>query len=521
MYDLETVFRSIIDIRNAEGKSTIEQNDLLKNFRVMQQVLLDAPEDPSYNKLYNTIFDFLKNCDSKDHPELPNYDYLKEYFEKTEGDEAVLAILANIKGKKPFVGQSYRAILKQVRDQQNILRMERILTNTLNIASGEMTIEKRKHKGLLDSISYFANETKTLVQNTTGLKLESQILSREDSDELLEEYNKVEKDPTSVIGVFTGINKIDEALKGLKNQELMIAAAYTAHCKTTFCLNMAYRALYSGFNTAFVTLEMSLPEIRRAIYVLHSCNPLFRLKCPQYSKLVGNIYYNNVTYGGLTPDEKEYFKIVCEDLHTKNNGYGRFFVWQPDKAKTTVSDVDMKIRQFNYELMNEGEELDFTVLDYITLLEVDAQDRSRDHNQNLNNIIKQLKRLCLTFCDGRGMRMLSPFQVNRDGYKQAKENDGLYNSTALSNAHEAERSADVIISLFVDESERKSGMIKICNLKNRRDRLFDPLHASINFQSKFIYDYVGDNTDLDMMENMERLYSKDNLDLSEMEEEPS
>jgi len=505
MFDLDTVFRSIIDIRNAEGKPTISQLDLLKNFRAMQQVLLEEPEDPSYNKLYNTVLDFLKNCDAADHPELPNYDYLKEYFEKTEGDEAVLAVLSNVKGKKPFVGQSFRSILKSVRDEQNNLRMERILTNTLHISQNGMTVNKRQLKGITDSISYFATETKVLQQNITGLKLESQILSKEDVAEAEEEYERVAKDPTSVVGVFTGIDKIDETLKGLKNQEFMIVAAYTGHCKTTFCLNMAYRALYSGFNTGFVTLEMSLPEIRRAIYVLHSCNPLFRAKYPQYAKYVGNISFNNVTYGGLTEEEKAYLKLVHEDLLT-NPDYGRFFVWQPDKARTTVSDVDMKIRQFNHELMNMGRELDFTVIDYITLLEVDAQDKSKDHNQNLNNIIKQLKRLCLTFNNGKGTRMLSPFQVNRDGYKTAKEHEGIYNSTALSNAHEAERSADVIVSLFVDESERKSGMMKICNLKNRRDRLFDPLHASINFQSKFIYDYVGDHSDLDMMENMELLY---------------
>jgi len=508
MFNLATVFRSLVDIRNAQGKPTITQQDLVKNFRSLQQINLKEPEDPAYKKLYHFILDFLKSCDGGDGPELPSLEYLKDYFEGTEGNEAVLASLSDIAQQRPYVGQSFRQVIKEYKEEQDISSMERILTNTLQVSTTGMSINKRNLKGIMDGISYFASETKELQQQITNIKLESQINSAEDADEAIKEYEEVKHNPADVLGIFTGIEKIDSSLKGLKNHELMIAAAYTGHCKTTFCLNMAYRALYSGFNTAFVTLEMSMPEIRRAMYVLHSCHPLFREKHPEYAKYVGKINYNDVVYGNLTDEEYEYYKLVVKDFR-ENNPYGKFFAWQPDKAVTTVSDIELKLSQYQYELQNDREDLQFVIIDYISLLGVDRNEKSNDYNQNLNTVIKRLKRLCLTFNNGKGIRMLSPFQTNRDGYRKAKENDGMYDSTALSNAHEAERSADVIISIFAGESERKSGMLKICNLKNRRDRLFEALNACINFKTKCIYDYAGDDSDIDMMDNMISIYDLD------------
>src|SRR6056297_1164132 len=164
MFNLATVFRSIIDIKNAQGKSTISQPDLVKNFRSLQTVNLREPEDPAYKKLYHFILDFLKSCDGGEGPELPSLEYVQEYYESTEGNEAVLASLSDIKQQRPYVGQSFKMVLKQYKEEQDISTMERIVTNTLQIANTGMDINKKNLKGIMDSISYFAAETKDLQQ---------------------------------------------------------------------------------------------------------------------------------------------------------------------------------------------------------------------------------------------------------------------------------------------------------------------------------------------------------------------
>lgn len=509
MTELDIVFRSIINFKNASGVSTIAQAELVKNFRAMQEVIPEAPEEKAYKALYYFIRDYVKDCTGA--PEVPSYEFIKNHYENVEGNETVLAILEQIKSQQPYIGQDFRRTLKMYNEDQSIASLERVLSNASKIASTGMEVgrgkKKRRLRGVMDAISYMALETKPLQQSITGVKLESQVVSREDADEFLEEYDKINRDPMEAIGIFTGISHIDNHLKGLKNTELMLCAAWTGHCKTTFCLNMAYQAVFSGWNTAFVTLEMSHDEIRKALYTLHSCNRhRFKQVAPEYAHLAGTIKYNDVQYGTLNKEERKFLEVVAKDF-SETEGYGKCTVWQPDKSVTTVSDVDFKLRQIQQEYQSDGVDLDFVILDYISLMGNEEGDKSRDYNQNLNNIIKSLKRLCLTFNNGKGLRVLSPFQVNREGYKDARANDGIYLATALSNAHEAERSSDVIITLFISDDDRGNGMIKICNPKARRDRPFTPFHACVNFESKYMFDYAGD-FETDPIKNMEIVISQ-------------
>jgi len=510
MVELETVFRSIINFRDSKGNLTVPQEDLVRNFRSLQQVVPEQPDDKAFKVLYHFILNYVRDCDAAS-PELPSFEFIKTHFETVEGNETVLSILERIRVQQPYVGQDYKSILRQYNDDQRVVTLEKVLSNVNKIASTGMEFKdgkvKRILKGVVEGINYFARETKNLLRDLTGVKIESQIVSAEDAREVQEEYQRIKKDPTEALGIYTGLSHMDSHLKGLKNTELMLVAAWTGHCKTTFCLNMAYRALYSGWNTLFTTLEMSFPEIRRAMYVLHSCNQRrFREKYPEYADVIGKITFNNVTYGELSSKEEEFFTIVCKDFE-ESPDFGRFTIWQPPQSHVTVGDIDFKARQVQQEYQATGRDLEFIVIDYITLLSVDKDSRSRDTNENLNVIIKGLKRECLTFNNGKGVRMLSPFQVNREGYKEARANEGVYFPTCLSNAHEAERSADVVITAYMSDDDRKNGLIKFCNLKNRRDRFFDPFQACIDLQTKYIYDFSGDAS-RDPIRNMELVLSK-------------
>lgn len=497
MVEIDQIFRSIINIRNDQNNETISQKDLVKNFRSLQLIIPSPPEEKAYNKLYHFILDYYKKCDSSD-LELPSFEFIKNHFETVEGSEAVLSVLDRIRVQQPYVGQDFRAVLRQYNEDQRTAELGRVLNNASKVATTGMEEGRGRNKvklyGVLDAINYIARNTKDLTRSMTGVKTEGQIVSNEDSKEMIEQYEKAEADPTESIGINTWLREIDDATGGLKNSELMIVGGFTGHCKTTFAINMAYRALYGGWNTAFITLEMSFDEIRRKMYVLHACNPRFKEIYPEYAHLVGKITYNNVLYGRLNQEEKAYWYKVCKDfdknVNCESDSYGRFFVWQPEKSSTTVSDIDLKCRQYQQELAGTGRELEFIVIDYISLMGADAHEKVRDPNETTNNIIKSLKRLCLTFNNGKGVRILSPHQINRDGYKEALKNEGLYNLTALSNTHEAERSGDLIISTFKFDEGNDNNRIKLCNLKNRRNSSFKPFDACIDYETGFIYNFT-------------------------------
>lgn len=497
MIGLDLLFRSVINITDENGRETVSQVNLVKNFRAFNELVPQEPPEKAYKTLYHYLYDYLRNNDSRDDYQMPSYDYLVKWFTEEEGDDSVLAILDKIRIERPYIGQDYRRLLKQYNEEQDLEELEQILVNTNKIAQTGVKEGKGKNtrvlKGIGDSIDYFARSTRKLRQNVTGIKLESQIIDKEDIDEEKKYYEKIEKDPTEAFGIYTGLEPIDEVCGGLKNTELMLVCAFTSQGKTTFSMYTGYRAINAGWNVGVISLEQSHAEIRRQIYVKHTCNIKWETH-PEFSHLVGTISVEDVAAGLLTKEQKKFYFAAQEDL-VLTPEYGKMFLKQPDKPLTTVADIEFWAMQWQQELKASGRDLELLIIDYISLLSLPKDERSRDQNENLNTIMKQLKNLCLTFNNGKGIRIISPWQSNRKGWEEAKANEGVYHLTALSNAHEAERSSDIVIALFIDTSWRNEGKVKISCLKNRRHRFFDPFFSKINFKSLFYTEGVSAKLD--------------------------
>src|SRR4030042_2073827 len=175
MIEIDLIFRSIIYIKTKEGVETISQRDCLKNFRALQQVVPNPPEEKAYRNLYQFILEYIKNCDSIELA-VPSIEFVRNHFQTVEGSESVLLILDKIKGQQPYVGMDYRTVLKQYNEQQQVLVLDKVLSNASKIATLGMDILKGKHKlklkGISDAISYFARETKNIHLQLTGVKTE-------------------------------------------------------------------------------------------------------------------------------------------------------------------------------------------------------------------------------------------------------------------------------------------------------------------------------------------------------------
>ena len=57
----------------------------------------------------------------------------------------------------------------------------------------------------------------------------------------------------------------------------------------------------------------------------------------------------------------------------------------------------------------------------------------------------------------------------------------------MSDTSEVEKSADILLTLFMDEALKKSKMMKIACLKARRHDTFPPLEVCANLATKYIY----------------------------------
>jgi len=485
---MKRIFRSIINITKdgtPAGAMTIAPEELKRNYKTFLSSKV-APDEPSFIKLYTWI-----EAHVRAYKEVPSIHYL---FEKAqdEGSEQVMATLKDIATQTPYIRSDFLAILREKHDSQNEESFRSVLTNTWTIVHSGLEVKKKTLKGIVQGMEYFSAESRKFRINATGVKTDSQIRSVDDGKEVIEGYNKRKKDPLSNMGLFTYLDKIDDTFRGTKMGELFIVAAYVAQGKTTFVANLAYNGIIQGQNGMYIAMEMNFEEMRDYFYTLHTCYPDW-YEHPKYKSLAGKISYEKVCYGELSGLEQDFFEDVARDFSNKED-FGELFIVQPTEHLTPAR-LEMDLYDRQAALAEKGKNLDFVVVDYVGLMIQDKNDRYGDFNIDLNNIIKRLKNIAINFDSGRGLRMITPFQVNRDGWKDAVKNDGVYKLTALSNANESERASDQIISLFMSDEMKKSGMIKVSCLKNRRGGMFPPFDAHIDFTSRRIRDFLHKKSD--------------------------
>jgi replicative DNA helicase len=252
--------------------------------------------------------------------------------------------------------------------------------------------------------------------------------------------------------------------------------------KTTMATNWCYNLVtrYRS-NVFYASLEMKYEHIRRLIYVIHTANARFRLM--GYPPLD----YRKVRDGELTAEEEAIYQAVIKDFAT-NPDYCDFDTWAPD------SDITIENMRIEAEMLHQRKEIGMLVVDHGGLAEARKSKKNKDYGVELNSVIRDAKKMALQFNHGEGIPVLLLFQINREGKEYADKNNGEYKMRALAQANEAERSADVITTTYLNAECREHNVTKICCLKNRDNPLFDPFEAAVDFTTRRIFNanpYAG------------------------------
>ena len=333
--------------------------------------------------------------------------------------------------------------------------------------------EQVEKKGVHDGVMHFISRANELLDTTATTRQRGNL--RDDGQEVWDEYLTAKLNKGKVWGRFTGLEKIDTICHGLKKKELHLHAAYAAELKSTFATNWCYNLVTRyRTNVFYATFEMGYEHIRRLIYVMHSAHPRWALE--GYTE---SLDYGKVRDGDLTPEQEDFYQKVIDDF-CHNPEYCEFRTWAPDH------DVDFDEARIEIELLHKQSEIGFTVLDHGGLMEPRKRKRHKDYVIELNSIIRDAKKFALHFNHGEGMPTLLLFQINRQGKLEADKSDGVYKMNALSYANEAERSADVVTTTYLNPELRQAKQTKFCNLKNRDNPLFDPFLAQVDFTCRRI-----------------------------------
>lgn len=446
-------------------------------------------EDPMDRKIWSTVEEFLLT-----NSRAPSYALLKTKFEAA-GEEALLERLKDVEHLEMFPPEDFFQLLDIRMEEKSRDQFDNLLAVASQINSDGFLDEEKKEtlKGSREACKYvITNAADMMYRDRQGLKLRGDV--RDETVEEMQRYLKAEQDPGNQVGILTGLDCIDQKTKGIKKGEMWILAGFSSHGKTTLALNVLHSAITRGYNVFYMSMEMGRDQIKEIIYSIHSGHSKFEGIHPP-------LRLDDIRYGNLTPEGKKfYFDHVLKDFRD-NPEYGRYYVMQPNSAVTP------KILQAEAELVHHQEfDVDLIVPDYAGLMAPDHY--FRDWRAGLNSILKNLKQMCLSFSGGDKVAILTPFQINRDGMREAAGNNGVYKDLkCLSDANEADRSSDVVLAIYADEDMKLRNEAVLTQLKGRDTGCAEPTMLHANFAARIIKD-VGEavtNTEEALMEELDSL----------------
>lgn len=254
-------------------------------------------------------------------------------------------------------------------------------------------------------------------------------------------------------GVPTGIPALDRSLGGgLQHGELDIITGYTSAGKSCLCAYVAHSAVLAGKNVIIFTSETLRNQVRIRIAARHTCLEQFGL--------AGGLNSRDIKAGALKPEHEHVLRAALSDFNT-NTAYGHCYVAQVPRG-ATISTLESRLSR-----ITRMWPADLVIIDYLALLSGDG--RRRELREDLSGIIKEAKQLAATHADGSGVPVISPWQINREGRKAAREQGG-YTLAALAETAEASSTADVIVSVLEpdeDDSHGRRVPLQLDVLKNR------------------------------------------------------
>lgn len=278
----------------------------------------------------------------------------------------------------------------------------------------------------------------------------------------------------------TGIRPIDElTFGGIGMGELWLIAAYAGVGKTFLCVNLAYHlAMNEGKNVVYLTAETLRSQVRHRLLIRHSHDKKFNIPNGLSSSALKKHSPSNPV---LTLDQIEKTKDVVDDFTTMGDGRGILHVSQIAMG-AKISTIHAKLNK-----LNNAFPVDVVIIDSLDLLSPEV--RRNSNREELNDILASAKLLATSFDNGRGIRLVSPWQTSREAWKKATE-EGRYDKSSMAETSEAERKADLILALLEDRNN--AFKLKAQTLKFRDSGVKD-------FELNIDYDrcYVGSNERVD------------------------
>lgn len=205
------------------------------------------------------------------------------------------------------------------------------------------------------------------------------------------------------------------------SDHLYITEDYLVTHNSHILVNLARNTMLAGKNVLMFTTETTREEMEIRIIARHSRDPKF--------KVPGGLDSHEIMSGTLSSEDRDTLREVLKDF--KEVDGGRLFMVQMP-ANGSVDYVYTKANQYNRKAP-----IDIILIDSINLLR--AARRYDSKREMLEDMLQAFKRFASSFDNGRGVAIVSPWQMSRAAWKEASDAGGVYTLASLSDTSEAEK----------------------------------------------------------------------------------
>lgn len=272
-------------------------------------------------------------------------------------------------------------------------------------------------------------------------------------------------------GIALGIPSIDDYLGGgLRRGELGLVVGFSTAGKTSLCVSIAWNAcVIQGRNVVFFTAETLRGELTGRLLARHSRHPKFAAEIP------GGLDSLKIRSGTLPPEEQAWYYEVARDF-TSGQGYGRCYVAQIPYGETLGSLFGRLNR------IGRLFQPDLVIIDYLQLVRADRR-RDASHEET-GQMLQAAKQFAPAYDGGLGVPVLSPWQVNRSGRREALSKDrGFYTGLDLAATAEAFNTPDVVLTLLDPEriENMRAAQLRGELIKNRNGPRGAPVRLTADY----------------------------------------
>jgi len=317
--------------------------------------------------------------------------------------------------------------------------------------------------------------TKLSELEKTGITYVSEMNLRDGMEEFIQQVSQAKVQQREKI--YFGLNSLDNSVLGLWRGDFVLVAGFAGVGKTAFCVNMGVEVAHiQKRNVVYITTETVLDSLKRRVVSRVSKLPLF------------NVAVSSTTMksGKLADEQKETLLSIKKFLLQGDTG--QFMIAQ---APPDVSLSWLKGKLLQYE---SSFKIELVILD--DLRNFRPETRRGQEWEEFNDLLKGCKAVARTHA-GRGVPIITPYQTSRAGYKAAKEAEGhKYEPTALSSSSEAERTPDLVITLWSDSVDVSDLTLRV--MKQRDGESGRELRVKAEFDFSNFYELEQGTINVDI-----------------------